>query len=145
MITCTFENGNTAHLRHVVVDVLIVKDRQVLLIKRAKDLTEGGKWALPGGFMDRDETLEQTAEREAFEETGYRIKNLKFFKFRDDPKRPGDDRQTVPFFYSCEPGEQEGSHDHEVLEIKWFAFDALPPEAQIAFDHGGIIREYARV
>ncbi len=144
MITCRFENGNEARLRHVVVDILIVQGDKILLIKRAKDLTDGGKWALPGGFMDRDETLTQTAEREAFEETGYRVKNLKLFKVSDDPNRPGDDRQTIPFFYSAEPGEQEGGFDHEVSEIKWFALGDLPPQEQIAFDHYKFISDYSR-
>jgi len=70
MITCTFENGNRASLRHVVVDNLVLQGDRILLVKRAVQLIEGGKWGLVGGFVDRDETIRQAAAREIMEETG---------------------------------------------------------------------------
>ena len=57
MVTCTFESGARAALRHVVVHAVVERDGALLLVKRAAHLTEGGKWGLPGGFLDRDERL----------------------------------------------------------------------------------------
>lgn len=67
MITCTFENNNKALLRHVTVNAIIIKDRQVLLGKRGsfngKPISESGKWGLLGGFFDRDENLTQAVKQ----------------------------------------------------------------------------------
>jgi len=59
MINCTFENGNKASLRHVVVHAIVEMDGKLLLIKRSNELLEGGKWSLPSGFLDRDETAQE--------------------------------------------------------------------------------------
>lgn len=56
MITCTFEDGGRGKLRHAVVNAIILKENKILLVKRSPKITEGGKWGLVGGFMDRDET-----------------------------------------------------------------------------------------
>jgi 8-oxo-dGTP diphosphatase len=71
MITCLFENGGRALLRHVVVHAVVERDGALLLIRRAPHLSEGDKWGLPGGFLDRDETLTQGVLRELREETGW--------------------------------------------------------------------------
>ena len=86
MITCTFEDLGIGNLRHVVVDVLVLKNKEILLTKRAEGLLEAGKWGLIGGLLDRDETIEEGAKREVFEETGWRVKNLKLLKIIDNPK-----------------------------------------------------------
>ena len=57
MIKCRFENGNVAFLRHVTVGALVLRAGRLLLIKRAKNSSaEPGKWAMPGGYLDRDES-----------------------------------------------------------------------------------------
>src|SRR5436305_1720375 len=88
MIKCTFEDGNEASLRHITVDVIVVKDGRILLTKRNAKLLEGGKWGLTGGFMDRNETLKQAGEREVMEESGWKIRNLTLLTLRDNPDRP---------------------------------------------------------
>ena len=74
MITCQFEKGHKANLRHVCVNALVLKDNQVLLGKRGtvkgEKILEFGKWGLIGGFLDRDETLEEGLKREVLEESG---------------------------------------------------------------------------
>lgn len=142
MITCTFENGNKASLRHVVVDTLILKDGKLLLIRRAKQLSEGGKWGLVGGYVDRDETIEDAVIREAFEETGYRVTDLKLITVRSNPNRPHEDKQNISFVYYCKALKKEGTSDWEVTDQKWFDFDDLPPKEQIAFDHYDDIQAY---
>ncbi|HSX08665.1 MAG TPA: NUDIX hydrolase [Candidatus Saccharimonadales bacterium] len=135
MINCTFENGNKASLRHVVVDVLVLQENKLLLVKRAGKLLEGGKWALVGGYAERDENLFQTAEREIQEETGYTVKNLTLLCMRHNPDRPHEDRQNIAFVFFCDAVAHTGESDWEVTEQKWYEFDALPDKDTIAFDH----------
>ena len=103
MINCQFENGNKANLRHVTVDAIVLsRDKtQILLAKRAEGTPDAGKWCLPGGYMERDETTKQTAERETLEETGYEITDIKFLAFNDNPQRVGGESQNVNFLYTA--------------------------------------------
>ena len=143
MIKCIFEKGNEASLRHAVVNVLILKDDRVLLGKRSDKIIEGGKWGLPGGFVDKGETLKEAVKREAFEETGYGVANITLLTVVDNPNRPHDaDRQNIAFVFLCEARGKEGNPDWEVLDQKWFAFDELPKEEEIAFDHYQFIKLY---
>jgi len=61
----------------VGIGVMILKNRKVLLGKRKGSHGEG-EYAFPGGHLDYMETIENCAKRETFEETGIRIKNVKF-------------------------------------------------------------------
>jgi 8-oxo-dGTP diphosphatase len=144
MIDCTFENGNKAGLRHVVVDVLVIKNAKILLVKRVKKLLEGGKWGLIGGFMERNETLHETIAREIFEETGYKIKDPTLLTIRDNPDRPNENRQNISFVFFCTALEKEGKPDWESTEIKWFSFDELPKKEELAFDHHENIKLYLK-
>ena len=142
MITCAFENGHHAALRHVVVDNLVLEGDRILLVKRAAKLLEGGKWGLVGGFVDRDETIRQAAAREIMEETGYEVADITLFRIIDTPDRPGEDRQNIAFVHLCVAGRQTGTPDWESTEIRWFPLSALPAEQEFAFDHYGNIRLY---
>ena len=142
MIKCFFENEHPAALRHAVVDVLVVKDTKILLVKRVNKLLEGGKWGLVGGYMERDENLKEAAAREIFEETGYRVTDITLLTINDRPDRPHEDRQNMAFVFYCTALEQEGTPDNESSEIHWFSFSELPPPEQIAFDHYDDIQLY---
>lgn len=144
MITCTFEKGNNAALRHVVVEALIIKDNKILLEKRAPELLCGGKYAIVGGYMERDENLEEALARETLEETGYIIKILSLLRVKDRPDRPQEDRQNISFVYITEPIEKIQDADAESTEVTWFPLNALPPENQFAFDHYEDILLYKR-
>lgn len=145
MITCQFENGNkTVNLRHVVIDALVLRNNQVLLEKRNAKLIEGGKWALAGGYVEKDETLIEALKREILEETGYRIKNIRLIRIIDNPNRPNEKRQNVAFIFKCQAGKKVGDHDWEVDEIQWFDLNNLPPKESIAFDHYDDIQFYKR-
>ncbi len=144
MLNCTFESGKqTSHLRHAVVDVLLIDKKTILLTRRADSLREGGKWCLPGGYMDRDETAVEAAMRELHEEAGYTCEIYDLFTILDEPNRKGDDRQNISFVFLAKPIEKVGEIDpSEVSEMQWFPLDALPDEADMAFDHFDIIWRY---
>jgi 8-oxo-dGTP diphosphatase len=146
MITCYFENSNQpVHLRHVVVDMLVIKERQILLVKRGGEdwFMEKGKWALPGGYLDRDETGKQAAVREVREETGYETKVIRLLWVNDNPYRPNESwRQNVALIYLMKPLKKVGEHDHEISEARWFDLDHLPPAKKMAFDHLETIEKY---
>jgi len=133
MLACVFENGTKTSLRHVVTDNLVLRDDQILLIHRIKGL-EQRKWGLPGGYVERDETIEESAKREILEETGYEVKVFKFLRIKDSPNRPSEDRQNVSFVHTCTVGDKVGEADDESSEQKWFQLAALPPREEIAFD-----------
>jgi ADP-ribose pyrophosphatase YjhB (NUDIX family) len=57
---------------HVLVNTIVASGDRVLLCRRANP-PSAGRWALPGGFMESDETLEEAAVRETLEETGVRL------------------------------------------------------------------------
>jgi ADP-ribose pyrophosphatase YjhB (NUDIX family) len=144
MITCAFEDGNEALLRHAVVDTIVIKDNKVLLVKRTAKLLEGGKWGLVGGFVERDETLAEAAAREILEETGWEVKDLTLLAINDKPDRPKEDRQNIAFVYFCTATEKTGEADWESDDQQWFAWSELPEEEQIAFDHAHNIKLYQR-
>lgn len=142
MITCEFEDGNKASLRHVVTDVILVKDSKILLVRRSEKITEGGKWAIVGGYAVRDEVIITAAKREVKEETGWIVNDLTLFRIIDNPVRGMEDRQNISFVYFGEPGIKAGESDWEVTETNWFPLDALPDEKEIAFDHYESIKMY---
>lgn len=144
MLTCTFEDGGQASLRHAVVDTLVLKDGQLLMAKRAARLLEGGKWGIIGGYIDRDETIAQAAAREVYEETGWEIKDLTLLTVIDNPARGGEDRQNISFLFFCQGVRQTGQPDDESDEIRWYPLNQLPPRDQIAFDHADSVDLYRR-
>lgn len=149
MITCHLENGNKVGLRHVVVSAIVIRNGKVLLEKRGtyngKPMLEFGKWALIGGFFDRDETLIEAVSRESMEEIGLELKKHKLFAITDSPNRPSESgRQNVSFIFICEPGKGTPAVSEEVSEVKWFDLDSLPPKKEIAFDFYQVLELYKK-
>lgn len=144
MITCILESGHKANFRHVAVSTLAVKDRQVLLVKRLDEYVEGGKWDLPGGFLDRNETLAQGVMREFAEETGWQGKDPVLFRINSNPDRPGEDWQNVSFIFIVKAVKQVKLADGESTAIKWFSLDNLPSDSAIAFDHAVDLQLYQK-
>ncbi len=113
-----------------------VQSLEILLIRR-KNAPFQGMWALPGGFMEIDETLEETAVRELEEETGLKNVDLKQFKTFSNVDRDPRTRVITTVFYgivSPENSSAKGGDDAEKAE--WFAVDKLP---ELGFDHRKII------
>jgi len=148
MINCQFENGNNSSLRHVTVNAIVMKNNQVLLGKRGtlngKPILESGKWALLGGFFDRNETLIEATKREVMEESGWEIDNLVLLRINDRPERPHEDRQNVDMVFVADALRQVGTSDEEVSKLQWFDLNDLPAPELMAFDHGEDIDVYKR-
>jgi len=144
MITCTFENGTRAGLRHVVVHAIVEKDGALLLEKRAGPILETGKWGLPSGFLDRDETASQGILRELKEETGWLGEISSLFRINSNPNRPKEDRQNVSLDFLVKPIKKIGEPDHESSKIEWIPIDKLLPLKELAFDHGESIGLYLK-
>lgn len=142
MLTCIFENGVKTSLRHIVVHGLIMEKGKLLLVKRAGSILESGKWSLPSGFLERDETAAECIVREVKEETGWDTEVIKLFKINTSPGRPKEDRQNVALEFTLKPLKQTGLPDKESSEVEWIPFDKLLPWDEFAFDHGETIKQF---
>lgn len=142
MITCCFENNKKVFLRHVTVDAIVVRNNKILLVKRAPQLISGNKYALPGGFLDRDETTSEAVLRELLEETGFKGRIISLFRINDNPTRAGEDRQNVDFVFLVKTIKKVSKPDHEIKETYWFNLAKLPDKNQFAFDHHENIKLY---
>jgi len=119
----------------IIIELLDQPGRVVLIERKRAPLG----WALPGGFVDVGETLEQAAVREAKEETGLDVKLKALLGLYSDPKR--DPRgHTVTAVYVAEAhGTPRAGDDAGKAQ----AFDPLDPP-QLVFDHGLILGDYRR-
>jgi len=144
MISCQFEDGGKASLRHAVTDAIVLNESRnsILLVKRAPHLLAGGQWAIPGGYLDLGETSATAALREVQEETGYEAQIERLFEIIDNPKRHGDSRQNIVFIYIMIAGEKVSEADPESTDVRWFKFDQIPPSARLAFDHSETIQRF---
>jgi len=119
------------------VDIIIRKNQQVVLIERAN---EPLGWALPGGFVDYGESLEAAAIREAKEETGLSLINLRQFHAYSEPHR--DPRQhTISIVFTAE-GHGILKAGDDARTARYFSLDALPEP--LCFDHGVILQDYLK-
>lgn len=125
----------------LTVDAIVFKEtgnkKEVLLIKR-KFAPYKGKWALPGGFVDMDETLEQAVERELLEETGINNIDLHQFKAFSTIERDPRSRTISIVFRGRVNKETKIMAGDDAAMAQWFDISKLPP---LAFDHYDIIIE----
>jgi len=120
----------------LTVDVVIDSaDSRLLLIER-RSPPHG--WALPGGFVDYGESLEEAAVREAREETCLELTGLRQFRAYSDPGRDPRHHTVTVVFAARGVGEARARDDAK--RLRWFAPDALP--RSLAFDHGLILADY---
>jgi ADP-ribose pyrophosphatase YjhB (NUDIX family) len=122
----------------VAVDC-ILEDRRgrVLLIRRAHPPPG---WALPGGFVDAGESLEEAVAREVAEETGLQLTAWAQFRAYSDPSRDPRHPMVSIVFVGRATGEPRAADD--AADAAFFPLDDLP--AEIAFDHRRILGDYAR-
>jgi 8-oxo-dGTP diphosphatase len=123
----------------VTVDIVIFTlregDLQVLLIKRKHPPYEG-RWAIPGGFVEVDESLEDAAARELFEEThveGLHIEQLYTF---GEPRRDPRGRTVTVAYFALVPAPVAVQAGDDAADAEWKSVYRLPA---MAFDHNQIV------
>lgn len=119
------------------VDIIIRLGDSIVLIER-RNPPYG--WALPGGFVDYGESLEQAAVREAREETGLELVELKQFGAYSDPARDAR-RHTISVVFTAR-GRGILTAGDDAAAARLFPLDALP--APLCFDHDRILADYCR-
>ena len=76
---------------HVGVGILLIRDNQLLLVKRKFD-PDAGYWSIPGGHLELGERTETAAEREGFEETGFKVRVVKLAGIIDKIMHDNEDK-----------------------------------------------------
>ncbi|NOY64377.1 MAG: NUDIX hydrolase [Nitrospirae bacterium] len=117
------------------VDIIIEINGGVVLVKR-KNPPHG--WALPGGFVDYGESLEDAAVREAKEETGLDIKLVRQFHTYSKPGRDPRFHTITTVYIAKAKGTPRAGDDAK--EVGIFQRDNLPDN--IVFDHKDILDDY---
>ncbi len=110
--------------------VLVLNGRGEILLNLRSDT---GTWGIPGGCLESGESLEETAARELYEETGLRAERFTLLDVLSGPEVSftypnGDETESVIVLYRAEG--IFGSlriNDGESIRLSYFAFDALPP------------------
>jgi ADP-ribose pyrophosphatase YjhB (NUDIX family) len=116
------------------VDIIIETMGGIVLIER-KNKPFG--WALPGGFVDYNESLEKAAVREAHEETGLHVTLIQQLKTYSDPERDPRHHSISTVFIATAGGLPQAGDDASNLGI--FSQQNLPP---LVFDHAKILADY---
>ena len=123
----------------LTVDIIIFRifenEPEVLLIKRANEPFKG-QWALAGGFVDKDEPLEEAAARELKEETGLNGILLTQMHTFGSPGRDPRGHTVSVVYVGYLPVGAEATAGDDASEIAWFGVNELP---ELAFDHSLII------
>jgi len=127
----------------LTVDAIVISrgannSGMLLLIQRKNDPFKG-KWALPGGFVDINEKLEEAAARELKEETGVGGLDLKQFYVFDAMDRDPRDRTISVVHYSFTNDILPVKGSDDARDAKWFPLNELP---DLAFDHRTIIDQF---
>jgi 8-oxo-dGTP diphosphatase len=135
-MTCQYEFPRPALTVDCVVFGLDDQDLKVLLIQR--DLEPfAGKWALPGGFVHEEETLEEAARRELAEETGLtRVFLEQLYTFGDPGRDPRERVVTVAYYALVNIRDHKVRASTDARNAAWFAVTDLP---SLAFDHDYIL------
>ena len=125
----------------VCVDIVVLRkatdSHEILLIQRLNEPFKD-HWALPGGFIEMEEDLIDSAYRELEEETGITQIQLQQLKTYGKPGRDPRGRTISVVFGGLLEEDQEAQAGDDAKETKWFSIAELPP---LAFDHSLILEE----
>jgi 8-oxo-dGTP diphosphatase len=124
----------------LTVDIIIEMEESPGSIVLVSRKNEPLGWALPGGFVDYGETVEAAAAREAQEETGLAVADVREFHAYSDPSRDPRGHTVSIVFTAKAAGTPEGGDDARIART--FAPDDLPKA--IVFDHRTIIEDYLK-
>jgi 8-oxo-dGTP diphosphatase len=122
----------------LAVDAAIIFQKGIVLIRRENPPFQGC-YALPGGFVEVGETVEDAVRREAREETGLQIDRLHLIGIYSDPGRDPRGHVVSAAFLARGQGDLAPGSDARTAVV--FPLECLPP---LAFDHDCIIRDALR-
>lgn len=128
------------HRPAVVVDAVVEKGGDILLIRRKNPPYEG-RWALPGGFVEYGERVENAVKREILEEAGVKIEITGLLGVYSDPSR--DPRGHVVSVCYTATTVDEVKAGSDAAEARFFAPEGIDMD-KLAFDHHSIIRDYVK-
>ena len=132
----SYEFARSALTVDCVVFGLDVSDLKVLLIQRKLEPFQHA-WALPGGFVRIEETLDEAAQRELREEAGVTDVYLEqLYTFGDLDRDPRERIVTVAYYALAKLGDHRIRAATDAMGVGWFALDDLP---KLAFDHAAIV------
>ncbi len=122
----------------LTADCVVVRHRaEVLLVRRGNEPYKGC-WALPGGFMEMDETIEHCAVRELQEETGIVVSEdmIRLIGVYSAPGRDPRGRTVTAAYRIDVADSMVATAGDDATEVRWWPLEELPP---LAFDHNEII------
>ncbi len=118
------------------VDVIVELDNGHIVLIERKNEPKG--WALPGGFVDYGEKLEDAARREVREETGLEVELRSLLGAYSDPARDPRQHNMSVVYIGVADGLPSAGDD--AVNVSTFALDALP--RPLCFDHAQILADY---
>ncbi|MCH7570120.1 MAG: NUDIX hydrolase [Deltaproteobacteria bacterium] len=124
----------SSHL--ITVDIIIEIDQRGIVVIERKNPPHG--WALPGGFVDYGESLEEAVQREAKEETTLDVQLIEQLHTYSDPRRDPRHHTISTVFIARAIGDPRGGDDAKSAQV--FTESNLP--SPLVFDHPQILRDY---
>ena len=127
----------------VAVDAIVFgyqNNQLYLLLIQQKFGTQQSYWALPGGLVKNDESLQEAVKRELKEETNVAVNYFEqLFTFGDDVNRDPRNRViSVAYFALVDPSKLQIKADSDAENVQWFSINEIPP---LAFDHNIILEK----
>lgn len=135
-MTTAFKHPRPALTVDAVVFGFDEGDLKLLLIRRGMK-PFAGRWALPGGFVRVDESLDAAARRELREETGLgRVYLEQLYTFGEPARDPRERVVTVAYYALVKLGDHRVRAATDARDAAWFSVCGVPP---LAFDHRAIV------
>lgn len=143
--------------RSIAVVNLVICNKLTLLVKRGAGApNEAGKWCLPCGYLDYNETLYDAARRETWEESGVDLLEEGFSSATGDQpvyikSIPNDYRQNVSVYYLWERAPNKplpatslsNCEPNEIQSVGWFSYEAIMHnDFKVAFNHKDVIQKF---